>query len=54
MPRVFRQDSFRFLFYPNEGDPGEPVHIDVIKDGAEARLLLGRPVNSVRGTCSDV
>ena len=40
MPTVFRHDGFRFFFYSNEGDPREPVHINVIKDGGEAKLWL--------------
>ncbi len=43
MPTVFRYQGFRFFFYSNEGDPREPVHIHVMKDGAEAKFWL-RPV----------
>jgi hypothetical protein len=31
------------VFYSNEGDPREPAHIHVIKDGVDAKFWL-RPV----------
>ena len=40
MPTVLRHDGFRFFFYSNEGDPREPVHIHVMKDGAEAKFWV--------------
>jgi hypothetical protein len=40
MPVVFRHNGFRFLFYANEGDPREPVHIHVVKDGIDAKFWL--------------
>lgn len=40
MPVVFRLNGYRFFFYSNEGDPLEPVHIHVFKDGAEAKFWL--------------
>jgi len=40
MPTVFRQDGFRFFFYSNEGDPREPAHVHVMKDGYEAKFWL--------------
>jgi len=40
MPTVFRHLGFRFFFYSNEGDPREPVHIHVMKDGGEAKFWL--------------
>jgi Domain of unknown function (DUF4160) len=40
MPVVFRQDGFRFFFYSKEGDPLEPLHIHVLKSGAEAKFWL--------------
>ena len=40
MPTVFRQDGFRFFFYSNEGDPREPIHVHVMKDGAEAKFWV--------------
>jgi cytosine/adenosine deaminase-related metal-dependent hydrolase len=33
MPKVFEQDGFRFGFYSNDH---EPVHVHVVKAGAEA------------------
>jgi Domain of unknown function (DUF4160) len=43
MPVVFRHKGFRFFFYSNEGDPREPTHIHVTKDGIDAKFWL-RPV----------
>ena len=40
MPVVFRQSGYRFFFYSNEGDPREPIHIHVMKDGCMARFWL--------------
>ena len=40
MPLVFRQGGFRFHFCSNEGDPLEPVHIHVTKDGADAKFWV--------------
>jgi hypothetical protein len=40
MPTVFVHRGFRFFFYANEGDPREPVHIHVIRDGVEAKFWL--------------
>lgn len=43
MPVVFRHNGYRFFFYSNEGDPPEPPHVHVYKDGGEAKFWL-RPV----------
>ncbi|MVZ96412.1 DUF4160 domain-containing protein [Sphingorhabdus sp. IMCC26285] len=40
MPVLLRYQSFRFFFYSSEGDPREPPHIHVRKDGAEAKFWL--------------
>lgn len=40
MPVVFRQDGFKFLFYVNEGNPREPVHIHVKQGRDEAKFWL--------------
>jgi len=40
MPTVWKEDSFRFFFYSNEGSPREPLHIHVEKGGAEAKFWL--------------
>jgi hypothetical protein len=45
MPVVFRKNGFRFHFYSNEGDPLEPIHIHVTKDGADAKFWLYPDVN---------
>ena len=40
MPIVFRDRGYRFHFYSNEGDPREPAHIHVRRDGADAKFWL--------------
>jgi hypothetical protein len=40
MPVVFRTDGFKFLFYGNEGNPREPVHIHVKMGRDEAKFWL--------------
>lgn len=40
MPVVFRHKGFRFHFYSNEGEPREPQHIHVLKDGIDAKFWL--------------
>ncbi len=40
MPIVFRHKGFRFLFYSNEGNPREPMHVHVLKDGIDAKFWL--------------
>ena len=40
MPKVFEWRGFRFFFYSNEGDPREPVHIHVMKDGNVIKVWL--------------
>ncbi|KNG95195.1 DUF4160 domain-containing protein [Pseudaestuariivita atlantica] len=52
MPTVFRHDGFRFFFYSNEGDPREPVHIHVMKGGAEAKFWV-EPVVIARSSGFD-
>ena len=37
---MFRHRGFRFLFYSNEGDPREPVHVHAVKDGVDAKFWL--------------
>ena len=44
MPTVFRHDGFRFFFYSNEGSPLEPIHIHVLKAGAEAKFWLRKEI----------
>jgi hypothetical protein len=45
MPLVFRWKGFRFHFFSNEGDPREPIHIHVAKEGADAKFWLQPEVN---------
>jgi hypothetical protein len=40
MPVVFRHKGFRFHFFSNEGDPREPEHVHVTKDGIDAKFWL--------------
>ncbi len=40
MPEIFRVRGFRFFFYSNEGNPREPIHVHIEKDGCEAKLYL--------------
>jgi Domain of unknown function (DUF4160) len=40
VPKVFEQDGYRFHFYSNEGDPREPIHVHVAKQGADAKFWL--------------
>ncbi len=40
MPIVMRDRGFRFFFYSNEGSPREPVHVHVLKNGADAKVWL--------------
>lgn len=39
-PVVFRHRGFRFQFYANEGNPREPMHIHMVKDGIDAKFRL--------------
>lgn len=43
---VFRHRGYRFQFYANEGNPREPMHIRMVKDGIDAQFWL-RPEVSV-------
>ena len=45
MPSVLRTQGYRLFFYSNEGDPREPIHIHVMRAGAEAKIWLGPPVS---------
>ena len=40
MPVVLRIDGLKFLFYGNEGNPREPVHIHVRSGRDEAKFWL--------------
>lgn len=39
-PVVFRHRGHAFKFYANEGNPREPVHVHVVKDGRDAKFWL--------------
>jgi Domain of unknown function (DUF4160) len=47
MPVVLRIDGFKFLFYGNEGNPREPVHIHVRQGRDEAKFWLSPHVRLV-------
>ncbi len=44
MPVVLRIDGFKFLFYGNEGNPREPVHIHAKLERDEAKFWLSPDV----------
>ena len=44
MPVVLRLEGFKFLFYGNEGNPREPVHIHVRSGRDEAKFWLSPAV----------
>ncbi len=44
MPVVLRIEGFKFLFYGNEGNPREPVHIHVKLGRDEAKFWLSPDV----------
>lgn len=48
MPTVFKQNGFRFFFYSNEGNPLEPLHIHILKAGAEAKFWLEPEIKLAR------
>ena len=49
---MLRHEGFRFFFYSNEGNPREPIHIHVMRDGAEAKFWLD-PVSPARSAGFD-
>lgn len=40
MPVIFRFKGYRFLFFSNEGDPLEPLHIHVQKGESIAKFWI--------------
>ena len=50
MPKVFSWNGYRFHFFANEGDPREPMHIDVSRAGAKAKFWLFPEVELIPGT----
>lgn len=40
MPVVFRHRGYRFFFYSNEGNPREPAHVHVSRNGIDAKFWL--------------
>ncbi|MBP5156784.1 MAG: DUF4160 domain-containing protein [Treponema sp.] len=40
MPTVLLEKGFKFFFFSNEGDPLEPCHIHVRKDGNLAKFWV--------------
>ena len=40
MPTIFQLEGYRFFFFSNEGNPREPVHVHIRKDGSRAKFWL--------------
>lgn len=40
MPTIFQFEGYRFFFFSNEGNPREPIHVHVRKDGSRAKFWL--------------
>ena len=40
MPTVLSENGYRFFFFSNEGNPLEPCHIHVRKNGALAKFWV--------------
>ena len=40
MPTVFNENGYKFFFFSNEGNPLEPCHIHVRKNGALAKFWV--------------
>ena len=40
MPTVLNEKGYRFFFFSNEGDPLEPCHIHVRKNGSLAKFWV--------------
>lgn len=40
MPTVLNEKGYRFFFFSNEGNPLEPCHIHVRKNGALAKFRI--------------
>lgn len=50
MPVVFRHRGVRFLFFSNEGDPREPVHVHADGPDGAAKFWLYPEVSVARST----
>ena len=40
MPTVFNENGYKFFFFSNEGNPLEPCHIHVRKNGSLAKFWI--------------
>lgn len=40
MPSIFQFEGYRFFFFSNEGNPREPLHVHIRKDGHRAKFWL--------------
>ena len=40
MPTVFNEKGYKFFFFSNEGNPLEPCHIHVRKNGSLAKFWI--------------
>ena len=45
MPTVLNEKGYRFFFFSNEGNPLEPCHIHVRKDGALAKFWIDKKIS---------
>ncbi|MBO4628386.1 MAG: DUF4160 domain-containing protein [Treponema sp.] len=44
MPTVLNKKGYRFFFFSNEGNPLEPCHIHVRKNGALAKFWVSEEI----------
>ena len=42
MPKVFEVNGYKFFFFSNEGNPLEPCHVHVRKNGSLAKFWIGK------------
>lgn len=40
MPTIFQFEGYRFFFFSNEGNPREPIHVHVRKDGNRSKFWV--------------
>jgi len=48
MPVVFRVGNVRFLFYADEGEPREPIHIHALEGDREAKFWIEPSIRMAR------
>ena len=42
MPTIFQFEGYRLFFFSNEGNPREPIHVHVRKDGNRAKFWMSQ------------